>query len=495
MRKILAAIGAALALTGAAQAATFTVVEGPSRLPSHEIPNGPGDIAVPAEISTPPSQPARLTYEELLGLWRQAGEAYGVPWETLAAINQIESDFGRNMGPSYAGAVGWMQFLPSTWERWGLDASGDGVADPWNPTDAAFSAARYLAASGAHEDLPGAIWSYNHSQDYVDEVLSLSSDFLANPLRAKPLLGSIPITGPSAVEQLERYLTGARERAARVAERIVSLEGTLAQSAQELLEAEQRTGDPSLNDAAFKRAQRDVLAIVDSQSALEAELAQARVELASAEEQVLALEEAVLFEEATPEGHVLEPLIGRAPTAKAASIVDWATRQLGIPYQWGGNHGFSLEQMVATDPSIPAGFDCSSLLAWAYAKGAGIYIGDFTGTQWDLGGTSHGALRGEGPARGGGAPPGGYQTGDLIFFNATNHVGMYLGNDLFIHAPHTGDVVRVARLSDYPLEVWGWVRWQEVAGPTFGSNPDAGRVFEIVARPAAETGEVLTFTR
>jgi hypothetical protein len=105
-------------------------------------------------------------------------------------------------------------------------------------------------------------------------------------------------------------------------------------------------------------------------------------------------------------------------------------------------------------------------------------------------------MRGDGPARGGAPPPGGYRMGDLIFFNDTDHVAMYLGNDMFIHAPHTGDVVRVARLSQYPLEVWGWVRWQEVAGPAFAGEPEgSSAVFEVVDPFAGETGEVITFTR
>ena len=76
-----------------------------------------------------------------------------MPWNVLAAINKIESNFGRNMGPSSAGAIGWMQFMPSTWVRWGMDANGDGVADPWNPDDAIYAAARYLAASGGASDI------------------------------------------------------------------------------------------------------------------------------------------------------------------------------------------------------------------------------------------------------------------------------------------------------------------------------------------------------
>lgn len=147
----------------------------PGGLPSHKVPNGPGSILQPAAISTPPVNPERRTIAELEVLWRDAGVAYGVPWTVLGAINQVESNFGQNMGPSYAGAVGWMQFLPSTWERWGLDADGDGIADPWDPEDAIYGAARYLAATGAQEDIRGAVYSYNHSYAYVDRVMQIAS--------------------------------------------------------------------------------------------------------------------------------------------------------------------------------------------------------------------------------------------------------------------------------------------------------------------------------
>ena len=85
---------------------------------------------------TPPAWPQQLSVRQLLGVWQRAGAAYGIPWQVLAAINKVESNFGRNMGPSSAGAVGWMQFMPATWLRWGIDANGDGVADPWNAEDA-----------------------------------------------------------------------------------------------------------------------------------------------------------------------------------------------------------------------------------------------------------------------------------------------------------------------------------------------------------------------
>ena len=152
---------------------TFAVVPRTSSLPSADLPNG-GDLGLAPAWLTPPAAPVQLSYDELLTLWKNAGESYAVPWNVLAAINKIESNFGRNMGPSSAGAIGWMQFMPSTWLRWGADANGDGIADPWNPVDAIYSAARYLAASGASSDIRQAVFSYNHATWYVNDVMALA---------------------------------------------------------------------------------------------------------------------------------------------------------------------------------------------------------------------------------------------------------------------------------------------------------------------------------
>ncbi|MCW3063462.1 MAG: peptidoglycan DD-metalloendopeptidase family protein, partial [Solirubrobacterales bacterium] len=94
---------------------------------------------------------------------------------------EIETDYGRNLSVSTANAVGWMQFLPSTWKTYGVDANHDGVKDPYNPVDAIFAAARYLRAAGAGDALKKAIFAYNHAGWYVDSVL----------LRAQ-LIGGLP---------------------------------------------------------------------------------------------------------------------------------------------------------------------------------------------------------------------------------------------------------------------------------------------------------------
>jgi Transglycosylase SLT domain len=108
----------------------------------------------------------------------------GLSWTVLAAIGQIESGDGANVGPSTAGALGPMQFLPSTWARWGIDAFGQtGPPDVMNPYDAVPSAARLLCADGAAaggSSLSHAIFDYNHANWYVSEVLSLAAEYAAD---------------------------------------------------------------------------------------------------------------------------------------------------------------------------------------------------------------------------------------------------------------------------------------------------------------------------
>ena len=140
----------------------------PKRLLLEPVATDRIDLAGP-----PPAKPGQL--RTLVSIYRSAGDQYGIDWRVLAAINRVETNFGRNTHVSSAGAVGWMQFLPSTWRRWGVDASGDGIADPYDPQDAIFSAARYLDAAGARRDIRRAVFAYNHANWYVNEVLSIAA--------------------------------------------------------------------------------------------------------------------------------------------------------------------------------------------------------------------------------------------------------------------------------------------------------------------------------
>jgi murein DD-endopeptidase MepM/ murein hydrolase activator NlpD len=213
MKRVLVGLAFAIAsVAGTASADTFRMLPSvPANLPSAAVPNQAGQISVPTPISAPPTATQSLGFQQLVALWQGAGSAYGIPWEVLASINKIESNFGRNMGPSSAGAVGWMQFMPSTWDRWGLDANGDGVADPWNAQDAIYAAARYLAAAGGPQDISRAVLAYNHAQWYVDEVLQLAHTFAGG--------------GLDTTFKLDRYqvsLDGARKNVAEANRRLVA---------------------------------------------------------------------------------------------------------------------------------------------------------------------------------------------------------------------------------------------------------------------------------
>jgi hypothetical protein len=134
----------------------------------------------PVAANIPAGAPANY-----LNLFKASAAKYcpGMSWTVLAAIGQIESGDGANNGPSSAGALGPMQFMPATWAQWGINGFGPpGSPDINNPLDAVPSAARMLCADGAGNPatLRGAIFSYNHATWYVDEVLALASEYAKN---------------------------------------------------------------------------------------------------------------------------------------------------------------------------------------------------------------------------------------------------------------------------------------------------------------------------
>lgn len=147
--------------------------------------------------------------EEYIPVYKEAAEAYGIPWTLLAAHHRIETRFST-MDPllSPVGAEGHMQFMPCTFVGWGypgcsglgkgeipeedktnpdiikqyggygVDANGDGIADPYDIEDAMYSAAKYLAKSGAADgELEKAIFDYNRSEKYVQDVLYFFNEF------------------------------------------------------------------------------------------------------------------------------------------------------------------------------------------------------------------------------------------------------------------------------------------------------------------------------
>jgi hypothetical protein len=138
---------------------------------------GPGGV-----VGGPPGPGARAIPAALMPLYHAAEQTYGVPWNVLAAINKVETDFGRNLSVSSAGAIGWMQFMPETWRRYGVDGNDDGRKDPYDAEDAIPAAGNYLRASGAAEDLHAAILAYNHAEWYYQDVITWAREFVQGPI-------------------------------------------------------------------------------------------------------------------------------------------------------------------------------------------------------------------------------------------------------------------------------------------------------------------------
>lgn len=120
---------------------------------------------------------------DYLELYRGAAARYGLDWTRLAAIGAIESTHGQGVaagvtsGSNPRGASGPAQFLIGTWERFGVDGNANGLRDPHDPADAIPSMASYLRASGAPQDWPAALRSYNHSDAYVAAVEQLAASY------------------------------------------------------------------------------------------------------------------------------------------------------------------------------------------------------------------------------------------------------------------------------------------------------------------------------
>jgi hypothetical protein len=181
----------------------------PAAQPAPSLPSAPAGNpapfdALPGPTSTVPS----FVIDNfqippfLLPIYQAAATEYGVRWEVLAAINEIETDYGRDLSVSSAGALGWMQFMPETWKTYGVDANRDGKRDPYNPADAIFAAARYLKAAGGDKDVRQAIYAYNHATWYVDSVMLRAQLIAAYPPELVGALagltqGRFPIAAPA----------------------------------------------------------------------------------------------------------------------------------------------------------------------------------------------------------------------------------------------------------------------------------------------------------
>ena len=410
MRRLILLLGVvlALALSSTAAADTFRVVQPHSG-------GGTGAVTFASGgpvIAFTDAQNGPMSFVALRGIWQAAGNEYGIPWELLAAINKVETNFGQNLGPSSAGAVGWMQFMPSTWARWGVDANGDGVADPNNPTDAIFSAARYLAGCGGQYDIARAVYCYNHSSSYVNDVLSLAAAYSRGGGNGLFSSGG-PLQTLSA-GRLHAQLAAASSRvhAAR-AELAVVLS-----RARELTHAERRFQRKASSTALLSdqlEAQKHAVLVGGRRHDLEARASRLRKTLQAASSALSrAQNQATSFAANGPQ------LLSALPAGDNTGVVAITLQYLGVPYVWAGAN--------------PTGFDCSGLVQYVFAQ-MGISLPHNAAAQFhDSAAVS--------------VPRNQLEPGDLVFFNGLDHVGIYIGNGDFVDAPHTGTTVRIDSLSE-----------------------------------------------
>jgi hypothetical protein len=187
----------------------------PDGVPTRDNPGLSMSLPGPAPVGVPNFVISKFRIPPfLLPIYQAAGVQYGIRWEVLAAINEIETDYGRNLNVSSAGALGWMQFIPSSWRMYGVDANRDGEKDPYNPVDAIFAAGRYLKAAGGDGNLRRAIFAYNHADWYVDSVLMRARMIAGMPA---DVIGSVTgmTQGHFPVHAEARYADDLRERDAK----------------------------------------------------------------------------------------------------------------------------------------------------------------------------------------------------------------------------------------------------------------------------------------
>ena len=155
---------------------------------------GGAETAAEAAGDAPSALAQREIPPRYLRLYEEAARRNDLDWAILAGIGKVECDHGRDTDPSCtregatnaAGAGGPMQFIGSTWTTYGVDGDGDGRADRWDPVDAIYAAANFLAHAGAPGDYRRAIFAYNHAGWYVVQVQEWAARYRGSSLPSAP---------------------------------------------------------------------------------------------------------------------------------------------------------------------------------------------------------------------------------------------------------------------------------------------------------------------
>ena len=154
--------------------------------------------AAPAPVAVTATASASIPAGYLRAYRDAAARCPGLSWALLAGVGRVESDHGRDPGPSSAGAVGPMQFEPATWRAYGVDGDGDGRADPWDAADAIPAAADYLCALGVGSDPRDALVAYNCGA-VSPGCRAASAGYAAAVLGWAARYGAAPLSGPVGV--------------------------------------------------------------------------------------------------------------------------------------------------------------------------------------------------------------------------------------------------------------------------------------------------------
>jgi murein DD-endopeptidase MepM/ murein hydrolase activator NlpD len=362
-----------------------------------------------------------------------------------------------------------MQFMPSTWERWGVDADGDGIANPWSPEDAIAAAARYLAASGGQSDISRAVFSYNHAQWYVDEVLQFAQ-----------LVGSSGVDATFTLDRLQVSLDQTR--------------GVVVRANRKLVKAQQRERSAARRERLLGR-RAAATTLLSNRLALERQAVQAGVVRAAAQARVADLR-ATLERAETDLASARDRSLASSFSPAAGSFLGAPSYDAGYVFPVGGgpslvsvshhHHDYPAADIAAPEGSpVYALADAVVERAWQYPDGRcgiGVTMTTADGQSWTYCHLSY-----LDPALTGG-----------VQLAAGTQVGL-VGSTGHATGPHLH--LQLNPTTSYPqLQPWFQrfanvaFRWQD-SGPT-DSVPASGRLFAIVAATTAEpAGPVVRFTR
>jgi cell wall-associated NlpC family hydrolase len=258
---------------------------------------------------------------------------------------------------------------------------------------------------------------YSSDQQSTLEVI-LGAHSLDDLVTRMDSAKSITSQDAAVLAQVKQFRTAVDRAGARLAHERAQQQRVVSERAAAKQQIESKI---SQQKALYSSIQGEIQKLVAADRARQLAMAQAAAQRLQAQQAQQAQQQAstvVGASAVTPTDTTAQPATVIAPPPTHGNVVQYAMSQLNTPYVWGG--------------AAPGGFDCSGLVMWAYAQ-VGVSLPHSSYAQYGMGvPVSKDQL----------------QPGDLVFFDGLGHVGLYIGGGQFIHAPHTGDVVKISSLSE-----------------------------------------------